>query len=115
MTLPRYDEYRDSGVPWLGALPSHWQVGRLKFLLSGMGSGGTPDTDQADYWSDDDSGTPWVAIGDLSDRTHVRFTAKRLTSSGIESKRLKVWPEGTLLFSMYASLGHAALLSVPAC
>jgi type I restriction enzyme S subunit len=24
MSLPRYPEYRDSGLPWLGSLPSHW-------------------------------------------------------------------------------------------
>lgn len=24
MSLPKYSEYRDSGLPWLGSLPSHW-------------------------------------------------------------------------------------------
>ena len=28
----RYPEYKDSGVPWLGEIPSHWQSKRLKFL-----------------------------------------------------------------------------------
>lgn len=26
----RYPEYKESGVPWLGEIPSHWQVSRLK-------------------------------------------------------------------------------------
>lgn len=26
----RYPEYKDSGVPWLGEIPSHWQISRLK-------------------------------------------------------------------------------------
>lgn len=26
----RYPEYKDSGVPWLGDIPSHWQISRLK-------------------------------------------------------------------------------------
>jgi type I restriction enzyme S subunit len=30
MTFPRYPEYRDSGVAWLGAVPEHWEVKRLK-------------------------------------------------------------------------------------
>jgi type I restriction enzyme S subunit len=29
MTLPRYAKYKDSGVPWLGEVPEHWDV--LKF------------------------------------------------------------------------------------
>lgn len=32
MTLPRYGRYRDSGVEWLGEVPAHWQVTRLKFI-----------------------------------------------------------------------------------
>jgi type I restriction enzyme S subunit len=32
MSLPRYPKYRDSGVKWLGKVPEHWEVNRLKFL-----------------------------------------------------------------------------------
>lgn len=28
----KYAEYKDSGVEWLGMIPSHWKVTRLKFL-----------------------------------------------------------------------------------
>ena len=28
-----YPEYRDSGVEWLGEIPAHWEVRRLKLLL----------------------------------------------------------------------------------
>lgn len=33
MSLPRYPEYRDSRVPWLGELPAHWGVSPMKRLL----------------------------------------------------------------------------------
>ena len=29
--MKRYDVYKDSGVQWIGQMPSHWDVGRLKF------------------------------------------------------------------------------------
>ncbi|MGJ8757001.1 restriction endonuclease subunit S [Acinetobacter sp. HC8-3S] len=32
--LPRYESYKDSGVQWLGEIPSHWAVKKLKFLTS---------------------------------------------------------------------------------
>lgn len=32
MSFPRYDEYKDSGVEWLGEVPSYWEVRRLKFV-----------------------------------------------------------------------------------
>lgn len=33
MSLPRYAEYKDSGVEWLGDVPAHWEVKRLKHNL----------------------------------------------------------------------------------
>lgn len=30
--MNRYDRYKDSGIPWLGEVPVHWDVKRLKFL-----------------------------------------------------------------------------------
>jgi len=34
MSLPRYPAYKDSGVSWLGEVPAHWDVCRLKSKLS---------------------------------------------------------------------------------
>ncbi|WP_333676593.1 restriction endonuclease subunit S [Dyella sp.] len=34
MSLPRYGEYRDIGVTWLGPIPWHWQVQRLKYVCT---------------------------------------------------------------------------------
>ncbi len=34
MSFPQYSEYRYSGVAWLGKVPSHWQVARMKFVAS---------------------------------------------------------------------------------
>jgi len=31
MSLPKYAMYKSSGVDWLGEVPAHWQVNRLKF------------------------------------------------------------------------------------
>ena len=33
---------RDSGVPWLGEIPAHWEIKRLKFLLAGIDHGVSP-------------------------------------------------------------------------
>lgn len=34
MSLPKYPKYKDSGVAWLGAVPSHWPICPLKRLLA---------------------------------------------------------------------------------
>lgn len=34
MTLRRYERYKDSGVEWLGAVPAHWEMKRLRFVAT---------------------------------------------------------------------------------
>ena len=32
-TLHPYPEYKDSGLPWLGKIPTHWHLARTKQLF----------------------------------------------------------------------------------
>ena len=32
--MAQYDSYKDSGVKWLGLIPSHWEMKRWRFLMS---------------------------------------------------------------------------------
>ncbi|MFZ2627386.1 MAG: restriction endonuclease subunit S, partial [Rugosibacter sp.] len=32
MILPRYPKYKDSGVAWLGKVPEHWSIRRVRWL-----------------------------------------------------------------------------------
>jgi type I restriction enzyme S subunit len=33
MSFPRYPKYKPSGVEWLGDVPEHWEVRKLKYNL----------------------------------------------------------------------------------
>ena len=37
--LKRYPAYKDSGVPWLGEVPAHWEVRRLTNCIASLESG----------------------------------------------------------------------------
>jgi len=39
MSLPRYPEYKDSGVAWLGEVPAHWDVSVLRRIIGSIESG----------------------------------------------------------------------------
>ncbi len=30
--LKQYEKYKDSGIPWIGKIPEHWEVKKLKYL-----------------------------------------------------------------------------------
>jgi len=66
--LKPYPAYKDSGVPWLGHVPQHWRVQRLRqigLLLKGVG--GTKEDAV-------ERGVPCIRYGDLytSDRYFIR-------------------------------------------
>lgn len=88
---------------------------RLKHV-AGLVAGGTPRTDNPTFWAREaEPGTPWVAIRDMTRADPVVETARRVTDDGRRAARLTVGPPGTILFSMYASLGKVAETAVPAC
>ncbi|MCP5197415.1 MAG: hypothetical protein H6974_11630 [Gammaproteobacteria bacterium] len=33
MSFPRYERYKDSGIEWLGEMPEHWEVVRVRRLF----------------------------------------------------------------------------------
>ena len=106
--------HQDSGIPWIGFIPAHWRVCLLKHVIKRFVAGGTPSTGEDHFWAAPGDGTPWVAISDMSNRDYVSGTAKSLTAEGLKDRRLTALPTGTVLYSMYASVGYAAILAMPA-
>ena len=41
--MRRYESYKDSGVEWLGEIPSHWEVKKMKFLFKDTSIINKPD------------------------------------------------------------------------
>ncbi|MDP2025696.1 restriction endonuclease subunit S [Sulfuriferula sp.] len=61
MSLPRYPEYKDSGVEWLGEVPGHWWIDRLKRSIERCKNGIWGDEAQGD---EDD--IPCVRVADFN-------------------------------------------------
>jgi len=61
MNFSSYDKYIDSNIEWLGKVPAHWDLAKLKHQCRFKG-GGTPDKDNNDYWNGD---IPWVSPKDM--------------------------------------------------
>lgn len=32
--MQQYEQYKDSGIDWIGQIPAHWEVKRLKNVIS---------------------------------------------------------------------------------
>ncbi len=59
-----YPAYKDSGVEWLGKIPAHWEVWRLRSTLTGCQNG---------VWGDEPDGLHDIACVRVADFDRVRF------------------------------------------
>nr|WP_231709501.1 restriction endonuclease subunit S [Arthrobacter sp. zg-Y895] len=94
-------------------MPTGWRTARLKHVSTAL-PGGTPDTSVDDYWLTDDTGIPWISIGDMSGRKTITTTGKSLTERGFSSKTLPLGRPSQILFAMYASVGEVSILDIEA-
>lgn len=106
-----YPAYKPSGVEWLGQVPEHWEVRKLRALFTKTGSGTTPSGDE--FYGGD---IPWVVTGDLNDSV-LTSTARTINARAIEYfSALRLYPKDSLIVAMYgATIGKTAILGIEAC
>jgi hypothetical protein len=78
-----------------------------------MGSGGTPLSSVPAYYG---GGIPWVSIADMTQAGKVIVvTEKTLTPLGLANSAAQMFPTGTVLYAMYASLGECGIAGISSC
>lgn len=75
-------------------------------------SGATPKTGVAEYW---DGNVEWATPADLSklDGPYIHSTPRKITNAGLRSCATRILPEGSVLLSSRAPIGHVAINTVP--
>ena len=74
-------------------------------------SGGTPKRSVSEYWNE--GSIPWVKISDISGK-FVSSTEELITEAGLKGSSAKLLAPGTLLYSIFASIGAVGILKIPA-
>lgn len=105
-------EMKDSGLKYIGLIPSEWNLSKIKFEIKDLYSGGTPESGNSEFY--DENGEKWVAIGDMSNTEQVYDTESHITKEGIKNKNLKKVPRDTILYSIYATIGKVSELKIDA-
>ncbi|MBS6929787.1 MAG: restriction endonuclease subunit S, partial [Lachnospiraceae bacterium oral taxon 082] len=75
-------------------------------------SGGTPSRARKEFWENGD--IPWIKIGNLKGK-YVNKSDECITKLGLENSATKLLPRGTILYSIFATLGETGILSIEAC
>lgn len=76
-----------------------------------INSGGTPRRNNKSYWKNGD--IPWVKISDLKNGI-VESTEEFITLDGLNNSSAKIFPQGTLLYTIFATIGEVAILKMDA-
>ncbi len=104
---------KPSGVEWLGEVPSHWDVKRVKHAAR-LESGHTPSKQFPEYWEDGD--IEWVSLNDskfLAVNDYISDTAEKITAAGLSHSSARLLPEETVVFTRDATIGLAAITTKP--
>ena len=97
---------KPSGIQWLGDVPEHWELGRIKSLSSFVTSGPRG-------WSEriGETGDLFIQSGDLNDQLEVEFaTAKRVqVDNDAESVRTRLHEGDVVVCVTGAKTGNVAV------
>ena len=81
----RYAAYRPSGVEWLGEVPEHWEVKRLR-QCGKVAGGVTPSMDNRKFW---DGAIPWITPKDMK-REAICDSSIRVAEAAIRETSLRL-------------------------
>lgn len=106
-------QVRPSGVDWLGDVPAHWPVQRVKTVVE-VRNGATPKTSVTSYW---DGNVCWITPDDLGTLRgrEIRRGKRSITEAGYAACGSTMGPAGSVVLSTRAPIGHAGILAEAAC
>jgi type I restriction enzyme, S subunit len=95
-TLDPNTTWRDSGIAWLGRIPSHFGLKRLGFI-SKIGNGSTPNRSVSGYWQG--GRMPWLNSSKAND-FEVLEADQFVTARAIRECHLPIVPAGSLVVAI---------------
>ena len=111
--MRRYESYKDSGVEWLGKVPSHWEILSIR-RLSQVKRGASPRPIDNPKYFDDDGEYAWVRISDVTaSNMYLLETTQKLSDLG-KSYSVPLMP-GSLFLSIAGSVGKPIITKIKVC
>lgn len=101
-----------TGKKRLPGFSEEWETKRLGDVAD-MGSGGTPPSSVSSYY---DGEISWVSISDMTKGGKVILSTDRnLSQKGFANSAAQMFPSGTVLYAMYASIGECSIAGISLC
>lgn len=88
-----------------------WEQRKLGEMAEIVG-GGTPSTENPEYWDGD---IDWYAPAEIADQIYLKSSQRKITELGYDSSSAKILPPDTVLFTSRAGIGKTAILTRKGC
>lgn len=108
--MEKYSEYKDSGVQWLGEIPSHWKCIRLSRIAS-LKTGTTPPFYEKECENDT---VNWYTPADFKEDFKLTESERKLDKASFDSSRYSYIPvNSVMLIGIGGTAGKSSLTTVP--
>ena len=97
---------KDSGVQWIGQVPKHWEVCKVKNKYS-FSTGFTPPKNNEEYYDYSNEGYTWVCISDMKAK-EIECSANSISRYYVDTFKPAVVKNGSLLYSFKLSVGQVS-------
>ena len=94
--MNRYDSYKDSGVEWIGEIPSHWRKSKFKYVSQLFTGNSLNDKQKELYESHNSNDIPYVSSKDI-DVNYQTINYNNGLRIPKENNPLKISPKGSFL------------------
>ena len=74
-------------------------------------AGGTPSRNKKEFWVQ--GNIPWVKIKDINSK-HISKVEEHITELGLQFSSAKLFSRGTILYTIFATIGEVAILDIDA-
>ena len=98
---------KDSGIKWLGEIPTEWSINRLRYLCD-MKTGGTPEDKFGINL--DAEGYPWITAQDMDESYRIKKYSQFINKDAVKKCRYKLFPKNSILLVCIASVGKLGMI-----
>ncbi|OXA73016.1 hypothetical protein B0A67_06120 [Flavobacterium aquidurense] len=88
-----------------------WAESTIADICVKIQSGGTPKSSNKDYYDGD---IPFLSISDMTKQgKYIEYTSNSISEMGLKNSSSWLVPANSIIYSMYASVGFAAINKIP--
>lgn len=103
--MKKYESYKDSGIEWLGEIPEHWEVKKLKYIGK-VRTGRTPAVQNEKPDLSSNAEINWYTPVDFGESRDLSISQRKIGEESLRLNEVELFPENSVyLVSIGATLG----------